>query len=362
MHYYFAPLEGITGYVYRTVHHKYFPGIDRYYMPFVAPNYTMHFKEKEKQDIDPAHNEGLNAVPQILSNKADETLWAVEELADRGYREINLNLGCPVPTVARKKKGSGLLKFTDELDAYLDGVYNGLDRRQGDRPPVSLSIKTRLGTDSTDEAEALVRIYNRYPVSELIVHPRCQADLYKGKPDMEAFLTVLRGSTNPVVYNGDLICPEDVREIGRMCEEALRGGTIADDPRGSGMQGGKMPQGRPAPTGIGSVMIGRGLLADPSLVRQCRGGELITAQELSAFHDELYCRYLEIFPGDKVVLNHMKELWFYMGKLFPDGAKCLKEIKKAGTRIQYEAAVRVLLGTCRVERAGRKENRTDGGK
>ena len=336
MHYYFAPLEGITGYVYRTVHHKYFPGIDRYYMPFVAPNYTMHFKEKEKQDIDPAHNEGLTAVPQILSNKADETLWAVEELADRGYREINLNLGCPMPTVARKKKGSGLLKFTDELDAYLDGVYNGLDRRQGDRPPVSLSVKTRLGTDSTDEAEALVRIYNRYPVSELIVHPRCQADLYKGKPDMEAFLTVLRGSTNPVVYNGDLICPEDVREIGRMCEEA--------------------------PQGIESVMIGRGLLADPSLVRQCRGGELITAQELSAFHDELYCRYREIFPGDKVVLNHMKELWSYMGKLFPDGAKCLKEIKKAGTRIQYEAAVRVLLGTCRVERAGRKENRTDGGK
>lgn len=336
MHYYFAPLEGITGYVYRTVHHRYFPGIDRYYMPFVAPNYTMHFKEKEKQDIDPAHNEGLTAVPQILSNKADETLWAVEELADRGYREINLNLGCPMPTVARKKKGSGLLKFTDELDAYLDGVYNGLDRRQGDRPQVSLSIKTRLGTDSTDEAEALVRIYNRYPVSELIVHPRCQADLYKGKPDMEAFLTVLHGSTNPVVYNGDLICPEDVREVGRMCEEASQG--------------------------IESVMIGRGLLADPSLVRQCRGGELITAQELSAFHDELYCRYREIFPGDKVVLNHMKELWSYMGKLFPDGAKCLKEIKKAGTRIQYEAAVRVLLGTCRVERAGRKENRTDGGK
>ena len=323
MHYYFAPLEGITGYVYRTVHHRYFPGIDRYYMPFVAPNYTMHFKEKEKQDIDPAHNEGLNAVPQILSNKADETLWAVEELSDRGYREINLNLGCPMPTVARKKKGSGLLKFTDELDAYLDGVYNGLDRRKGDRPPVSLSIKTRLGTDSTDEAETLVRIYNRYPVSELIVHPRCQADLYKGKPDMEAFLTVLRGSTNPVVYNGDLCCPGDVREIGRMCAEA--------------------------PQGIESVMIGRGLLADPSLVRQCRGGELITAQELSAFHDELYCRYREIFPGDKVVLNHMKELWAYMGKLFPDGAKCLKEIRKAGTRVQYEAAVRVILSTCRIQ-------------
>ena len=317
MRYYFAPLEGITGYVYRTVHHKHFPGVDRYYMPFIAPNYTMHLKEKEKQDVDPVHNEGLTAVPQILSNKVDETLWAVEELADRGYAEINLNLGCPMPTVARKKKGSGLLKYTDELDAYLEGVYNGLAKRPKDRPPVVLSVKTRLGTDSTAEAERLVRIYNRYPISELIVHPRCQADLYKGVPDREAFLTVLRESVNPVVYNGDLFCPEDVWEIENKW-------------------------------GIESVMIGRGLLADPSLVRQCRGGAKVTAQELAAFHDELYQRYREILPGDKVILNRMKELWFYMGQLFPDGAKCLKEIRKAGTRVQYEAAVRVLLSTCRV--------------
>ena len=348
MRYYFAPLEGITGYVYRTVHHRHFPGIDRYYMPFVAPNYTMHFKEKEKQDIDPAHNEGFNAVPQILSNKADETLWAVEELADRGYREINLNLGCPMPTVARKKKGSGLLKFTDELDEYLDGVYNGLAKRQQELPPVTLSIKTRLGTDSTDEAENLVRIYNRYPVSELIVHPRCQADLYRGTPDREAFLTVLRSSVNPVVYNGDILCPEDVREIERACSEALRGGqAVEGQQRGRAQAGGT--QGSETPEGIESVMIGRGLLADPSLVRQCRGGTGITAQELSDFHDELYQRYREILPGDKVVLNRMKELWSYMGRLFPDGAKCLKEIRKSGTKAQYEAAVRVLLSTCRIQ-------------
>ena len=333
MRYYFAPLEGITGYVYRTVHHRHFPGVDRYYMPFVAPNYTMHFKEKEKQDVDPAHNEGLNAVPQILSNKADETLWAVEELSDRGYTEINLNLGCPMPTVARKKKGSGLLKYTDELDAYLDGVYNGLAKRQGECPPVRLSIKTRLGTDSTDEAERLVQIYNRYPVSELIVHPRCQADLYRGVPDREAFLIVLRESTNPVVYNGDLCSPEDVREIERVCDEVMRGGTSHSETQHS----------------IDSVMIGRGLLADPSLVRQCQGGTKVTARELGAFHDDLYRCYKEILPGQKVVLNRMKELWSYMGKLFPEGAKCLKEIRKSGTQAQYEAAVRVLMNTCRIQ-------------
>ena len=353
MRYYFAPLEGITGYVYRSIHHKHFPGVDRYYMPFIAPNYTMHLKQKEKQDVDPANNQGLAAVPQILSNKADETLWAVEELSDRGYKEINLNLGCPMPTVARKKKGSGLLKYTDELDAYLDGVYNGLAKRQGECPPVRLSIKTRLGTDSTDEAERLVQIYNRYPVSELIVHPRCQADLYRGVPDREAFLLVLRESTNPVVYNGDLCCSEDVREIERACREAL----LCETPPGEA-EGSETPPGEtkgseiPRDEGkhsIDSVMIGRGLLADPSLVRQCQGGVKVTAQELGAFHDDLYRCYKEILPGHKVVLNRMKELWSYMGKLFPEGAKCLKEIRKAGTEAQYEAAVRVLLSTCRVQ-------------
>ena len=327
MKYYFAPLEGITGYVYRNAHHKFFPGTDRYYTPFVAPNYTMHFKAKEKKDVAPENNAGVPVVPQVLSNKADETLWAVEELAKRGYSEVNLNLGCPMPTVARKKKGSGLLKFTDELDAYLDGVFEGVAKRPSERPPVRISVKTRLGTDSTQEAEALVRIYNRYPISELIVHPRSREDMYRGVPDREAFLLVLQNSTNPVVYNGNLCCTEDIREIESVCEAA----------------------GKP----IGSVMIGRGFLSDPSLVRQCKGGSLITPKELGEFHEELYRQLGETLPGSAVVLSHMKELWFYMGKLFPDGAKCLKEIRRAGSRVQYEAAVRVLLSSCRIERLGR---------
>ena len=333
MQYYFAPLEGITGYVYRTTHHAFFPGVDRYYIPFAAPNYTKHFKNKEKQDMDPANNAGLHAVPQILSNKADETLWAIEEMADRGYEEINLNLGCPMPTVAKKKKGSGLLKYTDELDAYLNGVFEGLSRRDASRPDVKISIKTRLGTDTTEEAEGLVRIYNRYPLSELIVHPRSQKDLYRGKADRESFLLVLRESTNPVVYNGDLQTPQDVEEIAEICAREGRN--------------------------MDSVMIGRGLLADPSLVRECRGGAKVTSQELGAFHDALYKRFQETLPGDSVVLSHMKELWFYMGNLFPDGGnymgnlfpdggKCLKEIRRATRRAEYEAAVRVLLSTCEV--------------
>ena len=389
MRYYFAPLEGITGYVYRSVHHKHFPGTDRYYMPFVAPNYTKHFKTREKQDVAPENNAGLTAVPQVLSNKADEALWAISELAELGYGEVNLNLGCPMPTVARKKKGSGLLKYTDELDAYLDGVFSGIEARPSDMPPVRISVKTRLGTDSTEEADALIRIYNRYPISELIVHPRCQKDLYRGIPDQEAFLRVFQNSVNPVVYNGDIKTPEDVKRICDACGEMIpgAGGTVSGADGEVPGAGGKVSGAGGEALGAGgkvsgaggkvsgadgealgadgkvsgaekavpgdqkvkvleSVMIGRGFLADPSLVRQCQGGGSITKEELSAFHDELYERFGETLPGTKVVLSHMKELWFYMGNLFEDGEKYLKEIRRAGNRAQYEAAVRVMLSVC----------------
>ena len=217
-------------------------------------------------------------------------------------------------------------EFTDELDAYLDGVFEGIAQRPSDLPPVRISVKTRLGTDSTQEAEELVRIYNRYPISELIVHPRSQKDLYKGVPDREAFLLVWQNSVNPITYNGNLNCVDDVNEIARVCAEA-----------------GKQ---------LDSVMAGRGFLSDPSLVRQCQGGELISARELEAFHAELYERLSETLPGSAVVLSHMKELWYYMGNLFPEGSKCLKEIRRAGNRVQYEAAVRVLLSSCRIRRPG----------
>ena len=186
-------------------------------------------------------------------------------------------------------------------------------------------------------AEALVRIYNRYPISELIVHPRSQKDLYKGTPDRDAFLLVWQNSVNPIVYNGNINCAEDVSEIARVCAEASR----ADG--GAGEKAGKQ---------LECVMAGRGFLSDPSLVRQCQGGELISARELEAFHAELYEKLSETLPGSAVVLSHMKELWYYMGNLFPEGGKCLKEIRRAGNKVQYEAAVRVLLSSCRIERPG----------
>ena len=125
---YFAPMEGLTTYILRNAHHKYFGGIDEYYTPFLSANRTMAFKRKELRDILPENNEGIPLIPQVLGNKADEVIWAVKTVADLGYRTINFNLGCPMPQVARRGKGSGFLKDTDALDRFFKEVFDELEK------------------------------------------------------------------------------------------------------------------------------------------------------------------------------------------------------------------------------------------
>ncbi|MDO5476202.1 MAG: tRNA-dihydrouridine synthase family protein [Eubacteriales bacterium] len=327
---YFAPLEGITGYSYRNVHRSFFTGIDKYYAPFVAPNYTHHFKTKEKLDVDPGNNAGVRMVPQILSNQEGDFLWAAEELYRLGYREINLNLGCPMPTVVRKKRGAGQLGDLEELDRFLEQICRGMEERfglrsaespeaeegrqsAGDPSGVLFSIKTRIGLTDAEEAGRLLKIYNRYPVSELTVHPRTRKDMYGGRPDLEVFAAFLEGSTHPVVYNGDLCTAEDVEHF-RDRFPACR-----------------------------AVMIGRGLIADPALARRILGGAPLCRDELRRFHDALYKSAVESLPGTTPVLGRMKELWFYMGRNFRNADRYLKEIRKAKTLPQYCAAVRTLF-------------------
>ncbi len=314
MYYDAAPLEGITGWVWRQVHSRHFPGADHYYAPFVAPNHTRNFKTREREDLLPAHNAGLDLIPQILSNKADEFLWAAGEIRAMGYQEINLNLGCPVPMIARKKKGSGLLGDPEMLDRLLWGVFDGLEREGcGD---LRISVKTRLGTEDYSRVEEIMGIYRRYPLCALIIHPRTQKDMYLRPTDPAMFGRALEalpedGPSAPrICYNGDLKTAGDCRNM------ALR------YPR------------------IGGLMLGRGLLADPALIREARGGGPLTARELRAFHDDMLAAQRETLPGDAVTIGRMKELWLYMGTCFADADQGLKEIRKAGDMVRYRAAVR----------------------
>lgn len=302
---YFAPLEGITGYVYRNAHRKYFGNVDKYFLPFIVTNQTGKLKSKELNDVKPENNKGLIAVPQILSNHAEQFVRMADFLEQLGYQEINLNVGCPARTVVTKRKGSGMLAVPEDLERFLDEVYRGIHIR--------LSIKTRIGLEKPEEFEEILKVYNQFPVEEVIIHPRVQKDFYTNTPDLDAFARALEESCNPVCYNGDIFTNEDFLRFE-----------------------GKFPQ-------VNDIMLGRGLLRNPGLADEIQEGKCYDKKKLKAFHDELCMGYEEILSGDRNVLFKMKEVWFYMGQIFEDSEKYMKEIRKTSKLGVYKDIVNKLF-------------------
>ena len=298
---YLAPLEGITGWIFRSAVHECFGGFDKYFVPFIRPNQMGHLSAREKKDILPEHNTGMRTVPQILTNRADDFLRTAEKLKDFGYEEVNLNLGCPSKTVVTKGRGAGFLDDPAGMARFLGKIF--------EKSPVRISLKTRLGMEDASEFMALMNIYNKYPAEELIIHPRVQKDFYKNTPDLQAFARAADISRIPVCYNGDIFSVEDYE---RFTE--------------------RFP-------GTDRVMTGRGVLKDPSLARKLRGGRGADKEELRRFHDILYAGYCEEMSGDRTILYKMKELWTYLAPLFSDSKKYAKKIKKAEKCIVYEQII-----------------------
>lgn len=315
--YYLAPLEGITTYIFRNAYHKYFYPMDKYFTPFFVPHSKKGFSAKEKREILPENNQGLYLVPQIMSNHADECLKTIGKLRAYGYKEVNLNMGCPSKTVVSKGRGSGFLAFPEELDRFLDEVFEGIGNTD-----MKISIKTRLGKDEPEEFIRILDIYNQYPLEELIIHPRVQKDFYKNKPNLEMFDYGSENSTNQVCYNGDIFDVEKYEEIQRRFSD------------------------------VRLFMLGRGVLEDPDLLGQIRQGRkrrkkdeesFEDVKRLKQFHNQLYEDYKALGMGDKNVLFKMKEIWCYLGKSFAGHEKALKKIRKAERLEKYEAAVEELL-------------------
>ena len=304
MNLYYAPLEGITGYVYRNTFHKIFkPNIDKYFSPFISPGVNQPLTPKELRDIHPDNNVGLTLIPQILANNPDDFLLASTYIKDLGYNEVNLNLGCPSGTVVAKGKGSGLLADTDKLLRMLDKIYEKID--------MEVSIKTRIGKDDPEEFPLLLEIFNRFPVKELIIHPRIRTDFYKNTPNMEMFELAYNESKNPVCYNGDVTTVEGFEKVKE-----------------------KYPN-------MTAVMIGRGFLKSPMLANKING-EDIDLGKVKQFHDELLSGYEEVMSGEKPVLFKMKEIWCYMMDLYSDVEgieKHAKKIRKAEKLSVYREVV-----------------------
>ena len=313
MQYYLAPMEGITGYIYRRAQHALFPAFDKYFSPFLAQRPKKTFNSREVKDILPENNEGMVLVPQILTNRAEDFIRAAKKLLEYGYHEVNLNLGCPSGTVVSKGKGAGFLGQPQLLEAFLEEIFSAFPVPADGESRMEISIKTRLGMEEAEEFLPLMELYRRYPLKELIVHPRVREDYYANRPDWDAFEQALSESPFPVVYNGDLFTVEDMARFQE-----------------------RFPQ-------VDRVMLGRGAVADPSLIRQLRGGEALSGKELGDFLDRLAADYGEVLSGERDVLFKLKELWFYLGRLFPEGGTELKKIRKAQSLSEYRAAVRNLL-------------------
>ena len=276
----FAPMEGITGRAFREVHAACFPGVDRYWMPFFSPTSAGELTPRQRRELAPGPLDTARLVPQVLTRDAQAFLWAAAALAELGYEEVNLNLGCPSGTVVSKGKGAGMLRDPAELDCFLEAVFA--------RSPLPISVKTRIGFESAQEWETLLPILARYPIRELTVHPRTRRELYRGGVHRDAFLRALETLSVPLRYNGNLFTPDGIRRLKAACP------------------------------GLSGVMVGRGLLADPALATRLRGG-VRERGALIAFHETLAERYLETMHPDGAVLPKFKELWAFLSLLLEDG-------------------------------------------
>ena len=303
MNYYFAPMEGLTDSIYRREHHRFFGGVDRYYMPFFSPTVHRSLTAREIRELPPADSAPFTAVPQVLTKHAEDFLWAAEVIRDLGYREINLNIGCPSGTVVAKGKGSGMLRDLEELTKFFDSIFAVSS--------LPVTVKTRIGLESPEEFPAVLELYNRYPIKELTIHPRVRKQFYEGQVHREWFTYAMQHSTIPLCFNGDIRTLSDVSVL----QEEY--------------------------PGLNAVMIGRGLIADPGMLV---GGTDIGT--LESFLNALMDDYAVEFASCRNALFRMKENWAYLHDRFTGSDKLWKKMRKTTDAAEFRDLSAELLHTC----------------
>ncbi len=288
-----APLLGLTTATFRRVFFRHFGGVDRAMAPFIP---TMHGRRPPRRffkDILPeANRDSLPLIPQLIGRDGHDFRETANLICDElGYNEVNWNLGCPSRTVTARGRGAGMLKAPEQVEAFLEAAYTGLRCR--------LSIKMRLGMDRDDDYLAVIDSLNRYPIVEITVHPRTGRQQYEGQADVARFADLKSRLAHSVAYNGDV---DTTARAGEICA--------------------RFPD-------LSSLMIGRGLIANPWLPAAIREGrperEAWRLDAMTRFHDDLYEAYCTTMEGGSgPVLGKMKELWTYWAATFPDVRRVLK--------------------------------------
>jgi len=299
-----APLKGLTDAVFRKTYAEHFSGFDGLVAPFVAAVPADRLTEHHVRDLFPRAHGGIPVVPQILGNAAEDFIFLARHLYDRGYPEVNWNLGCPFRPVAKKKRGAGLLPFPEQVDEFLDKTLRVL--------PGRLSIKMRLGRNRPHEILRLLPILDRYPIEQITIHPRTGTQMYAGLPDLEAFQACLEQSRHQVVYNGDIF-----------------------DLVGFQALAARFP-------GVHTWMIGRGALSNPFLPAIIKAGRdqiPDKVEAFQAFYEDLFARYRERLCGPGHLLDRMKGFWTYFAGAFTNGREVEKQIHHTFNLPRYLAIV-----------------------
>ena len=303
-----GPFQGITDAPFRNVFKKHFGGIDKFYTPFFTGIQKDHAKNLQGEEIDPACNDVETLTPQILSTDAEEILRFATQCKELGYKEINLNMGCPFPRVANKKRGSGLLPYPEKIDAMLGRVFEQIE--------VGFSVKCRLGYVNPEEIYPVIEVFNRYPLSELIIHPRIGKQLYKGEADVHRFAELIPLIKAPLVYNGDIVSVDSFERI------------------------------RNAVQPVNQFMLGRGILANPFLAEEIQGGAWNAPERTERLHAyvlDLYEDRLHHAGGSPKVLGRMQELWSYLMNSFEEPQAVWRKIKKINALKEYEETVETIF-------------------
>lgn len=300
---YYAPMEGITTYTYRNAHAKLFGMCDKYYAPFIVPTENDRISRKTLRDIVPDYNTA-EIIPQVLCNCDKAFRNFAKKVSFLGYNELNLNLGCPASTVVGKNRGAGALKDIQWLDNFLSGVFSETE--------IDISIKTRTGFYDHQEFDEILKIYNKYPVSLLIIHPRVRQEFYNGVPNMATFEKAYKNSSAKLCYNGNITNVEEYERIISNYD------------------------------GLDSVMIGRGAVINPAIFREIKGGAPLRTEELIAFSNLIEEKYMALFKTEIHTLHKLKEVWMYALQNFSYEKKIIKAVKKAKKLSELNSAINSL--------------------
>jgi tRNA-dihydrouridine synthase B len=297
---YLAPLQGFTDHIFRNTFSRHFNGFDAAVTPFISTTETSRAKPSHLTDVLPENNPAMPIVPQIIGNNPAHFVPLAEQLYEMGYSTVNWNLGCPYPMVAKKQRGSGLLPFPEKIDAFLEKTLSGIPNR--------MSIKARLGRNKSNEIFQLMPIFNRYPLEEIVIHPRTGRQMYEGEPDLAAFEKCIESTHHRIVYNGDIT---DLATFQRFSTR------LRDTDR---------------------WMIGRAAVANPflpAIIKKDQDDFVNKVETFRQFYEELFEHYQMEFSGPGHLLARMKGFWTYFSQSFKDGRNIRKKVHRTHKLQQY---------------------------